>query len=243
MTDYSTDYLLNKKVRILQPIDGYRASTDAVFLAAFVTQPETGGKILDVGSGTGAVSLCLAHHFQNQPIIGAELQPRLADLSQKSAALNGFDNLSYIQADIRQKNCGLSPCTFSAVVTNPPYYQNTFLSPNQSKALAHAHQDFDLTSWLKFCLKMLKPFGKFYMINRPEALNETLAALGYQAGGIEILPIFSKNKQPAKRILISAQKDSKAPLQILPPFYIHQQDGSHTEQAQKILREGFLFEH
>lgn len=38
MADYSEDYLLNKRVKIFQPTDGYRASTDAVLLAAAVNK-------------------------------------------------------------------------------------------------------------------------------------------------------------------------------------------------------------
>ena len=60
MQNYSQDYLLDKQVKIFQPINGYRASTDAVFLSAMVSSVRNGDKILDVGSGTGAVSLCLA---------------------------------------------------------------------------------------------------------------------------------------------------------------------------------------
>lgn len=41
MADYSEDYLLNKRVKIFQPTDGYRASTDAVLLAAAVNKIKT----------------------------------------------------------------------------------------------------------------------------------------------------------------------------------------------------------
>ena len=34
MDNYTEDYLLDKKIKIYQPIDGYRASSDAVLLAA-----------------------------------------------------------------------------------------------------------------------------------------------------------------------------------------------------------------
>ena len=64
---YTSDYLLDKKVKIFQPVDGYRASTDAVLLAAFAASLKN-GKILDVGSGTGAVSLCLAKRFENNNV-------------------------------------------------------------------------------------------------------------------------------------------------------------------------------
>ena len=99
MQNYSQDYLLDKKVKIFQPIDGYRASTDAVFLSALLSCVKTQDKILDVGSGTGAISLCLASRFaEKQPLItGLELQPELAELSNLSAKANGFDSfLKYI---------------------------------------------------------------------------------------------------------------------------------------------------
>ena len=58
LPEHTSDYLLDKKVKIFQPVNGYRASTDAVLLAAFVSVSKY-GKILDVGSGTGMRALCL----------------------------------------------------------------------------------------------------------------------------------------------------------------------------------------
>ncbi len=82
MTNYSKDYLLNKQVKIFQPLNGYRASTDAVILSSLVNKVKPGDKILDVGSGTGAISLCLAARFREKEpqITELELQPELADL-------------------------------------------------------------------------------------------------------------------------------------------------------------------
>ena len=242
---YTSDYLLDKKVKIFQPVDGYRASTDAVLLAAFTTSFKN-GKILDVGSGTGAVSLCLAKRFENNDIdiLGLELQPELAELSTFSARENGFDSLHYQNADIRlgTKENNLVPCSFDAVVTNPPYSEHDLPSPNKSKAAAHNHSGFDLRQWLEFCLKMTKPFGKIYMVNRAEALPQICSILYGKAGNIQILPVYSKEGQTAKRVLVSAQKDSKAPCRLLPPFITHSESGAYSEAAQKILRSGLGFE-
>ena len=241
MDNFTNDYLLNKKVRILQPVDGYRASSDAVLLASLIENIKLSDTILDVGSGTGAVSLCLAYRFPENHITGLEIQPQLADLAKQSADINNFSNLVYYQADIRQKKLPVSPCFFNHVITNPPYSEHDRPSPNLSKALAHNHTDFTLNEWLKFCLKMLKPFGKIYLINRVEAIDEILNTFSKRAGGIKIIPVYSKPGQQAKRILISAQKDSKAPTVICPPFYMYNSDGTYTRAADEILRKGKSF--
>ena len=236
---YTEDYLLNKRVKIFQPTDGYRAAIDAVFLASMVDTKKVkeGTKILDVGSGTGAVSLCLAERLKDKKIeiTGLEIQKELVELSNKSAKANGFDFLHYELCDIREKNndkAGL----FDFVVTNPPYSDHDMPSPNESKKQAHNMENLNLTKWLSVCLKMLKPKGYIALINRTEALNEILGAMHNKAGNIQILPLYSKEEQTSKRILILAEKGSRAPTKILPPLYTHNPDGVYSEKAEQILR-------
>ena len=202
-------------------------------------------KILDVGSGTGAVSLCLAHRLKenNVQITGIDIQPELVELSNRSAELNHFGFLQYHPFDIREpvKNSVLAPCSFDIVISNPPYSDHDMPSPNKSKAAAHNLNRFNLTQWLQFCLKMAKPFGRIYLVNRVEAVPEICCALQGKAENIIIRPVYSKSGQSAKRILLSAQKDSKTPCRVLEPFVVHEADGRYTADAQKILREGFCF--
>lgn len=239
--NHTEDYLLNKKVKIFQPKDGYRAAIDAVFAAALIDEKiiKPNSTILDVGSGTGAISLCLAHRLQNKKvnITGIDIQPELVELSNMSAKENGFmDFLNYDICDIRKKTT-LTAGSYDIVITNPPYSDHDMPSPKESKKFAHNHQDFDLTQWLTFCLKMLKPKGYIALINRTEAINEILSAMHNKAGNTKILPLYSKPNQPAKRIIVLAQKGSHGLTSVLPPLYTHNEDGSYSEQAEQILRQ------
>lgn len=245
MFDYTEDYLLDKHLRIFQPTDGYRASTDAVMLSAMIGKIKKGDSILDVGSGTGAISLCLAARFQTfaPQITGLELQPALAGLSNQSAAANGFEKfLHYVNCDIKHKPQEIENCSFAHVITNPPYAESDMPSPNESKALAHNHHDFSLAGWIDFCIKMIKPQGHFYIINRAEAVDEILSAIHGKLGHIEIIPLFSKAGQKAKRVIIRAQKDNRTPTVIHSSLIIHEDNGNYTETAQKILRLGKSFD-
>ena len=245
MQNYSQDYLLDKKVKIFQPLDGYRASTDAVFLSALLSGVKPHEKILDVGSGTGAISLCLAERFKNKniSITGLEIQPELAELSNISAKENGFDFVKFINTDIAAPlPAGMKFCSFNHVISNPPYAQDDMPSPNQSKALAHNHHNFSLKDWIAFCIKMMAPHAYFYMINRAEAVDEILACIHGKLGHIEIIPLFSKAGQNAKRIIIRAQKDNHTPTKIFHGPIIHLDNGEYTETAHKILRLGLGFD-
>lgn len=237
MPEHTDDYLLDKRVRIFQPIDGYRASSDAVMLSALVHKVRPGERILDLGSGTGAVSLCLAYRFPCAEVTGFEIQPELVELSNLSAAANGFENLRFVNRDIRRPDSRWFG-QYHHVVTNPPYSAADMPSPNPGKACAHNFQDFDLTAWLNTALKCLTPRGRIYTVNRAEAVDEILAVLHGRAGAVTVLPLYSKSGQDAKRVLISARKNDRTPARILPGLTVHGDGGAHTPAAQKILREG-----
>ena len=237
MADYSEDYLLDKKIKIFQPTEGYRAAIDAVLLAAAVENVRPGDNILDIGSGTGAVSLCLAQRFREARITGVEIQPELAELSNMSAKANGFDNLNYINADIFA--APLPFCSFAHVVSNPPYFESSMpASPKSGKAAAHNFARYGLKEWIDLCIKMVRPKGCFYMVNRTEALDEILSRLRGRLGEIRVFPLYSKTGQNAKRVIIRARKDSRAPLSLAPGLIIHNRDGTYSAAAEKVLRDG-----
>ncbi len=85
--EVSEDRLLGGRVMFRQPVDGYRAAIDPVFLAAAVPA-QNGQSILDVGSGAGAASLCLATRVPGLRIFGIEMQPALVALARDNIAAN-----------------------------------------------------------------------------------------------------------------------------------------------------------
>ncbi len=237
MPAYTNDYLLDKKIKIFQPVDGYRASSDAVLLSSAIQKVKTGETILDLGSGTGAISLCLAHRFPQANITGFEIQNDLVALSNMSAKANNYKNLNFINCDLCKPDSTWFG-KYDHVITNPPYAKDDMPSPNLGKATAHNFEHIDLSTWLNLALKCLRSQGRIYIINRASAIDEILSVLHSRTGAITIVPLCSKRGQNAKRVLICARKGVHTPTRILPPLTIHGETGSYTAKAQKILREG-----
>ncbi|MDT8344261.1 MAG: methyltransferase, partial [Thermohalobaculum sp.] len=82
------DRLLGGRVRLLQPGAGYRAATDPVLLAAAVPA-RPGERVLELGIGAGAATLCLAARVAGLVHAGLEIQPDYLALAARNAALNG----------------------------------------------------------------------------------------------------------------------------------------------------------
>ena len=127
----TADTLLDGRLHLRQPADGYRVAVDPVLLAAAI--PATSGDaVLDVGTGVGAAALCLAQRVPGCRIVGIEIQPSLAALAQANAAANACaESVQVVEGDIAQGDvtkplaalemAGLATAGFDHVMTNPPY--------------------------------------------------------------------------------------------------------------------------
>src|SRR5699024_3864815 len=110
--------LLGGRVRLLQPAQGYRVAIDPVLLAAAVPA-RPGEKLLELGCGSGAASLCLLARVEGVDVTGLELNRELAELARRNAALNG-PKLTVIEGNLLVPPGELAG-DFDQVFMNPPY--------------------------------------------------------------------------------------------------------------------------
>ena len=231
--ELTEDTLLGGRVRLLQPRRGYRVAVDAVLLAAAI-DAAAGQHILDLGAGVGAVGLCLAARVHDCLVVGVEVQPALADLAERNAALNGMS--AHVRTIIHDLARPLPSDLgkFDHVATNPPYLAAAVAdpSPDPSKALATVESSADLARWLAVATGAAKSAGTVLTIQRSDRLEEIVAhlvRLGWGDVGVKRLP-------PAARVLIRARRASALLRIESPPLVLHRPEGGYTDAAEAVLR-------
>jgi release factor glutamine methyltransferase len=80
-------------------------------------------RILDVGTGSGAIAIALAHNLPQTHITATDISPAALALAQKNATRNNVaDKIRFLHGDLLTPIAGEQ---FELVVSNPPYVPNT----------------------------------------------------------------------------------------------------------------------
>ena len=186
--------LLNGRVKFIRSI--YNPTSDAVWLAAFA--PANVKTVLDVGIGTGGVSLCLLNSNPQAQITGIDISKELLDICEKNFELND-KQATFINEDILKWS---TANVYDLVVTNPPYFKGT-------PAQHNAHHNVDINNWIKHCTARVKPGGHFCIIGDALITDKIISVLeNRHFGNIQIFPLFS-GRNNAERVLIRAKQGSK----------------------------------
>jgi tRNA1(Val) A37 N6-methylase TrmN6 len=238
--DETLDRLLGGRVGLIQPRRGYRVAIDPVLLAAAV--PAVPGlRVLDLGCGVGAVALCLAARVSGLDLVGLEIQPVMADMARRNAALNGLEGkFAVLVGDAKAPPTELARGCFDHVVANPPYLdaRRADPSPDRAKAAATVEAPASLADWLDACLRFVRADGVVTVIHRADRAAEIEKLLAGRAGSVEILPLLPKTGMPAKRTILRIRPAGTGGRILRPGFVLHEADGRYTAAAEAVLRGG-----
>ncbi len=241
----TTDDFLGGRIGVLQPKGGHRAGSDAVFLAAAVPA-RAGMRALDVGAGVGVAGLCVLARVLNIELTAVEIDGKLCALAANNASRNGFGGkVSVVNADVTApgktlRAAGLLSESYDQVIANPPFHAEGKVraAPDRGRATAHVMDRGGLAAWVRFFAAMAAPQALLTLIHRPDRLAELLRLLEGRFGDIAVFPLFPKQGEPATRIIVQAEKGSRAGLSLLPGLVLHQENGSYTAEAEAVLRGG-----
>ena len=232
------DDLEFKNLKIIQNTKGFCFGIDAVLLSDFAKNIKKNAKVLDLGTGTGIISILLCGKTNLETRVGVEVQKEVANMAKRSSKLNNLENkFEIINENIINLDNIYERNFFDVIITNPPYKkENTGIVNEEEKKLISRHEVLaKLEDYIKISNKLLKDKGEFYMVHRPERLVDIIAYMRqYKIEPKEIRFVCSHEKEPPKLVLIKGVKNAKPFLKFKEDLYIYNDDGSYTDEIYEI---------
>lgn len=209
--------LLIGEYKIIQDSELYRFTSDSVLLARFL-KAKKGERVADFCAGSGVVGLHFyAENTGVQSVTLFEMQKELSEMSEKTVALNGLQDVFRVENLRLQDIGGEHTEKFSLILCNPPYERGGFENADEKKALCRKELSLTLEELILAVKKCLKFGGRCALVHRADRVAEVVTALSN--AGLEpkkMQFIAGKAGEKPYAVLVAAVKGGKRGVEVLP---------------------------
>lgn len=233
---------------MIQKKNGLTFGTDAYLLYAYM-RPQKAALAVDLGAGTGIVSLLALAGGKFAHVYAVEVQESFAELIGRNAALNGLsDRLSVVGRDLRTLAAKDLGREVDAVFTNPPYMTVFSGKANEhsEKYIARHEVCGGISDFCRAASRLLKFKGRFYAVYRPDRLSELMSAMReFSLEPKRMTFVHSDEDHIPSLVLLEAVKGGSVGLYVTKPLLLNRQiEGKllPTEDIRYIYENGVFHE-
>lgn len=163
-----------KQFSVLNDKTAMKVGTDGVLLGAWCDVYNT-KRVLDVGTGSGVISLMIAQRNNNAVVLGIDI-----DNDSVCEARINFNNSPWrnrLSAQVADYNEFSAGYTFDLIVSNPPFFTNGVLPPDSSRKQARHNTSLTFTQLISHSAELLTPTGILAFIAPAESIDEIRRAV------------------------------------------------------------------
>lgn len=226
------DYIPKTNLYMKHVDKSYSFGIDSILLANF-SKMKKNKCLIDIGSGSGILSLACSSYYNLRKVFSIEIQKEKANLLKENIKLNGIDNIEVINEDLNKVNFPNNFCDY--IITNPPYYKKGANIKNEKEEFLLSRQEIkmNLSDIFKFSNKCLNYRGKLFMIHKPERLVDIIK----ESGNLKLKRIkFVQSKAFEKPVFILMEfvKNANDGLKFENPLIIYDENNNYTKEVKEI---------
>ena len=150
-----------KRFTVFQEKCAMKVCTDACVLGAWVGM-EDAKNMLDIGTGTGLLSLMAAQRNEEVLVDAVELDPDAFDQATSNVFATPFRDRIAIHHSAIQDFRPLY--RYDCIITNPPFFQSDLRSPSEKKNAAHHAETLSFDELLDAMSRLITPNGKAHVL-------------------------------------------------------------------------------
>ncbi len=220
-----------KHFTIHQDHTALKVGTDAMLLGALCHFP-TGSRLLDIGTGTGVLSLMCAQRFSPKEIIGIDISPDAITDAKTNFEQSPFPTpISAICTSLQD----FENEQFDGIITNPPYFENSYKNSEHAKRLARHTDELSYTELAFHADRLLKPTGVLWLICPADSHTRMHEAfLKHDLFPQEIVRIFGKPEQETRTVIVYGRDEKTVQKKSLT---VRDKQGKYTQAYIELTRE------
>ena len=160
-------YFRFKQFTIQQEKCSMKVCTDSCIFGAWIAERPTGSLLqiancLDIGSGTGLLSLMFAQKNTSTLIDSVEIEKDAYDQANENFLNSKWnDRLKIFHSDIKHF---VSRKKYDLIISNPPFYENELLSHQKNKNIAKHDETLTLKDLIPIIKNNLSATGYFAIL-------------------------------------------------------------------------------
>ena len=216
-------------LQIIQNKSLYTFTSDSVVLANFISTKKN-DKCVEIGSGSGVISLLLSQKTQFEQITAFEIQKEMFDLLERNIELNNLkDKIKPVNDDIKNYKKYISQGSVDVVFSNPPYMKEDTLNSNVVKAIARHEKYLPIDELCTCAFQMLKAGGRIFIVYGAKRTTDLLVSLSKHKLEPKKMFFTENGKGQVVLCVVEAVKLGKSGVEVLPNLVTNDQDGKYIE--------------
>lgn len=237
-----------RQFTVSQDRSALKTGTDAVLLGSIMTLPDTGGVLLDIGTGSGVIALMAAQRLAgcNSPdwrITAIDIDgPSIEDARDNFAASPWAGHLSARHCSLEEFGRDSAEDLYHAIFSNPPYYDNSLPNPDAREAEARHTSTLSYRDILAFAAdRLIEGEGILSLILPSEEerrLLRTAASFGLFPFRMTRIRTV-EGKAPRRTVAEFRRCNGTGPVCSEEELTL-QRDGRKTEEYTELCREFYL---
>jgi tRNA1Val (adenine37-N6)-methyltransferase len=223
-----------KQFEIQQSKNVFRVGTDGVLLGSMATV-NNALNVLEIGTGTGLISLMLAQRNSNAQFLGIDINEKAADLTKFNFENSPFKpRLKNIHCDFKNFDTDEN---FDLIVSNPPYFE---ASESEKDKIARQTVELNFKQLISKSSELLSENGIFSVIIPAEAGNDFIEiAKENQLFLIKKINIKGIENSKTKRLILEFSLTEKASKES--EFIIEKSPRQYSDQYLELTKEFHIF--
>ncbi len=225
-----------KQFTIFDGHAGMPVSTDGVLLGAWAQYSDS-TDILDIGTGTGLLSLMVAQRYAKARITSIDIDDiAIQDASHNISHSPWSQRVSLLHGDVLTTSFSHS---FSGIICNPPYFNSGEQAQNQHRATARHTDTLSHQQLLATCFNLLTNDGEASFV-LPKVEGEQCIALAKQQGWhlSRVCYVQSTKTKPCHRLLFTVTKQPTT--LISEHLVIHSDTGGYSKDFIALTKDFYL---